>query len=195
MSGNIGMFVDGRWETTFLRSASSLAKGSWDVAPLPVYKEYDDDGDITVHGISAGHSGSVGLAIAEGSKAKAAAWMFLRYVAGEEGQTMQSEKGFCIPNQIDVAKSDVFLQPDQAPLNAQVFVDAAQYETPGDWWYLKDALWIDDWANCLNNEVREPNSKNHKTVDELFALYGTSTQEALYKYTYSSKNPSAKPQT
>ena len=58
---------------------------------------------------------------------------------------------------------------------------------------LKDADWIDDWANCLNNEVREPNSQNHKTVDELFSLWGASTQTALYKYTYSSKNLAAKP--
>ncbi len=200
-AGSFGMFVGGRWEVTHLRkkigTAGSWMKDneSWDVAPLPVYKEYDEEGNITVHGVQAGHSGSMGLAIARGSKKKEAAWELVKYIAGEPGQTSQAKAGFCIPNQIDVAKSDVFLQPDQAPLNAQVFVDAAQYETPGDWWYLKDALWIDDWANCLNNEVREPNSKNHKTVDELFALYGTSTQEALYKYTYSSKNPSAKPQT
>ena len=185
VSGDIGMFVDGRWETTFLRSASSLAKGSWDVAPLPVYKEYDNDGDITVHGISAGHSGSVGLAIAEGSKAKAAAWMFLRYVAGEEGQTMQSEKGFCIPNQIELANSDVFLQPDQDPKNSIVFVEAAAYETPGDWWYLPDGKWIDDWANDLNSKVRE----GEMTVNELFTNNNKKTQNVLYAYTnYTPKN-------
>lgn len=185
VSGDIGMFVDGRWETTFLRSTSSLAKGSWDVAPLPVYKEYDNNGDITVHGISAGHSGSVGLAIADGSKAKAAAWMFLRYVAGEEGQTMQSEKGFCIPNQIELANSDVFLQPDQDPKNSIVFVEAAAYETPGDWWYLKDGKWIDDWANDLNYEVRE----GKMTVNKLFGDNNKTTQEALYAYTnYTPKN-------
>lgn len=185
VSGNIGMFVDGRWETTFLRSASSLAKGSWDVAPLPVYKEYDDDGDITVHGISAGHSGSVGLAIAEGSKAKAAAWMFLRYVAGEEGQTMQSEKGFCIPNQIELANSDVFLQSDQDPKNSIVFVEAAAYETPGDWWYLPDGDWIDDWASDLNTKVRE----GLMTVNELFTNNNKKTQNVLYEYTnYTPKN-------
>ncbi len=180
VSGDIGMFVDGRWETTFLRSESSLAKGSWDVAPLPVYKEYDSNGDITVHGVQAGHSGSVGLAIAEGSKVKAAAWMFLRYVAGEEGQTMQSEKGFCIPNQIALANSEVFLQPDQDPKNSIVFVEAAAYETPGDWWYLKDSDWIDDWANDLYYEVRE----GTMTVDRLFINNDMATQEMLYEYTY-----------
>lgn len=198
-AGSFGMFVGGRWEVTHLRKKIGTAGSwmqdneSWDVAPLPVYKEYDEEGNITVHGVQAGHSGSMGLAIARGSKKKEAAWELVKYIAGVPGQTSQAEVGFCIPNQIDIAKTDVFLQPNQAPLNAQVFVDAAQYETPGDWWYLKDALWIDDWANCLNNEVREPNSKNHKTVDQLFSLYGASTQNALYKYTYNSRNLSAKP--
>ena len=191
--------MGGRWEVTHLRKKigekNSWMKDneSWDVAPLPVYKEYDEAGNITVHGVQAGHSGSMGLAIARRSKKKEAAWELVKYIAGAPGQTSQANAGFCIPNQIEIAKSDVFLQPDKAPLNAQVFVDAAQYETPGDWWYLKDALWIDDWANCLNNEVREPNSANHKTVDQLFELHGANTQKKLYAYTYSSKNPSAKP--
>lgn len=199
-AGSFGMFVGGRWEVTHLRkkigTANSWMKDneSWDVAPLPVYKEYDEAGNITVHGVQAGHSGSMGLAIARGSKKKEAAWELVKYIAGTPGQTSQAEAGFCIPNQIEVAESDVFLQPTLAPKNAQVFVEAAKYETPGDWWYLKDALWIDNWARCLNNEVREPNSINHKTVDELFALWGDSTQTALYKYTYSSKNLGAKPQ-
>ena len=183
-AGTIGMFVDGRWETTFLRT-SNMAKGSWDVAPLPVYKEYDKNDNyngeakVTVHGIRAGHSGSVGLAIAAGSDKKAAAWMFLRYVAGEAGQTSQAEAGFCIPNQIALANSDVFLQSDQDPKNSIVFVEAAAVETPGDWWYLPDGDWITDWANDLNYEVRE----GKMTLDKLWENNATKTQNELYNYT------------
>ena len=183
-AGTFGMFVDGRWETTFLRT-SNMEKGSWDVAPLPVYKEYDKndnyDGEakVTVHGIQAGHSGSVGLAIAAGSDKKAAAWMFLRYVAGEAGQTSQAEAGFCIPNQIALANSDVFLQSDQDPKNSIVFVEAAEVETPGDWWYLPDGDWITDWANDLNYEVRE----GKMTLDQLWSENATKTQTELYDYT------------
>ena len=177
-AGTIGMFVDGRWETTFLRT-SGMEAGSWDVAPLPVYKEYDENGDIAVHGIRAGHSGSVGLAISAGSDAKEASWLFLRYVAGEEGQSMQAEAGFCIPNQIELANSDVFLQSDQDPKNSIVFVEAAAVETPGDWWYLPDGDWIIDWANDLNYLVRE----GRMTVDQLWANNADETQEILYEYT------------
>ena len=137
----------------------------------------------------------MGLAIAYGSKNKEAAWELVKYIAGEEGQTKQSEAGFCIPNQIALANSSVFLQADQAPKNSQVFVDAAAYETPADWWYLTDWHWIDDWADALNNKVREPDAKDTLTVDQLFAQYGNPTRELLYKYTYNSHNLGAKPKS
>ena len=182
-SGKFGMFVDGRWEVPTLRKNmsenSKWGAGSWNVAPLPVYKEYDADGNVTVHGVSGGHSGSMGLAIAEGSENKQAAFEFLKFVAGEEGQKAQAEAGFAIPNQKALASQDVFLQPTQDPANAIVFVEAAAVQRPGDWWSLTNSAWIDDWANYLNYTVRE----NKATVNEMFDKYAESTQEKLYEYT------------
>lgn len=94
VSGEIGMFVDGRWEVTFLRESM---KKKWDVAPLPVYKEYDQDDNVTVHGVRAGHSGSVGLSIAQGSTKKNAAWLFLRFVAGEDGRPRSPMRASVFP--------------------------------------------------------------------------------------------------
>ena len=54
------------------------------------------------------------------------------------------------------------MQSDQNPKNSIVFVRAAEYETPGDWWYLRDKKWIDDWAGVLNGDVRNGN----KTLSE-----------------------------
>ena len=182
-SGKFGMFVDGRWEVPTLRKNmtenSKWGAGSWNVAPLPVYKEYDANGNVTVHGIAGGHSGSMGLAIAEGSDNKQAAFEFLKFVAGEEGQKAQAEAGFAIPNQKALASQDVFLQPTQDPANAIVFVEAAAVQRPGDWWSLTNSAWIDDWANYLNYTVRE----NKATVNEMFDKYAESTQEKLYEYT------------
>lgn len=177
VSGRFGMYVNIRADVTYLRN--HMKSGSWNVAPLPVYKEYDSQGNVAVHGIPAGHSGSVGLAIAEGSTKKNAAWMFLKYVAGEEGQTSQSLAGFAIPNQVSLANSDVFLQSDKDPINSIVFVEAAAYQRPGDWWTLKDSKWIDDWAQYLNFTVRE----NKATVDDMFRNYYDATQTKLYAYT------------
>ena len=183
ISGKFGMFVDGRWEVPTLRQNMSKSgkwgEGSWNVAPLPVYKEYDANGNVTVHGVAGGHSGSMGLAIAEGSRNKQAAFEFLKFVAGEEGQKAQAEAGFAIPNQKALANQDVFLQPDQDPKNSIVFVEAAGVQRPGDWWSLTNSAWIDDWANYLNYTVRE----NKATVDEMFEKYAEATQKKLNKYT------------
>lgn len=182
-SGKFGMFVDGRWEVPTLRQNmsenSKWGEGSWNVAPLPVYKEYDAQGNVTVHGAAGGHSGSVGLAVAEGSRNKEAAFEFIKFVAGEQGQKAQAEAAFAIPNQKALAQDEVFLQTGKDPVNAIVFAEAAAYQRPGDWWSLTNSAWIDDWANYLNYTVRE----NKATVNEMFEKYAEATQQKLYEYT------------
>ncbi|MBO5716277.1 MAG: extracellular solute-binding protein [Clostridia bacterium] len=157
--GEIGMLVDGRWNVTYFRDPDAGIKFTWDVCPLPMYRDYDVDGfgaerNVTVHGIEAGHSGSVGLCISNNSKVKNAAWKFIEFVASEEGQTAQAQKGFAIPLQKDLANSEVFLQSDQMPRNSKIFIKAAEIQGAGDWWYLTDNAWIDDWAGVLNGDVR-----------------------------------------
>ena len=177
VNGNISMLVDGRWNVTNFRE---MMKDEWDVAPLPMYKEYDDEGNITVHGIEAGHSGSVGLCINKNSQVPTASWKFVEYIGGVKGQTLQAEAGFAIPLQKKLANSDVFLQPDQDPKNSIVFVRAAEIQQAGDWWYLSDKKWIDDWAGVLNGDVRNGN----KTMTEFFDCNEyQSTFKKLLSYT------------
>ncbi len=158
--GNLGMLVDGRWNVTNFRKTMGEVPGGegnhfeWDVAPLPQYKEYDANGDVKVHGIEAGHSGSVALCINAKSKKKNTAWKFAEFIGGATGQSAQAESGFAIPSQKAIANSEVFLQTNKNPRNSIVFVRAAEHQTPGDWWYLKDKAWIDDWAGVLNGDVR-----------------------------------------
>jgi len=154
----IAMLVDGRWNVTDFRkdidNGPAANRFDWDVAPLPMYKEYDKDGNITVHGVEAGHSGSVSLCISKNCKVANAAWKFIEYVAGEKGQAAQAEAGFAIPLQKKTANSDVFLQKDKNPRNSKIFIDATEYEKAGDWWILYDNEWINDWASDLNGNVR-----------------------------------------
>lgn len=170
LAQNLNFLVDGRWNVTTFREQ---AKFAWDVCPLPIYRTYNnDDGSFSVsrtvkcQGVTAGHSGSVALAInaAATSEEKAAAWDFVRYLAGEEGQKAQSLQGFAIPSQIALAtdeNSGVFLNQKDAkgnllrPYNAEVFIDAAKHEGEGDWAFLKTGSeWINNWANALNSNVR-----------------------------------------
>ena len=178
-SGKIAMLVDGRWNVTNFREQMD-GKYEWDVAPLPMYKEYDAEGNVTVHGVEAGHSGSVGVAIWSKTKYANAAWKFIEYIGGPVGQSVQSKTGFAIPLQKDLAEDEeIFLQTNQNPRNSEVFIDAAEHQKAGDWWYLKDNEWIDAWAGVLNGDVR--NGK--KTMSEFFASYEyASTYSKLLKY-------------
>ena len=173
-NGEIAMLVDGRWNVTNFRDKMDGVY-DWDVAPLPQYKEYDAEGDVTVHGVEAGHSGSVALCINKKTSVANAAWKFIEYIGGKTGQTEQSKSGFAIPTQKEIANTEVFLQTDRNPKNSIVFVKAAAYETPGDWWYLRDNLWIDSWAGRLNGDVRNGNLtlSNFEKSSEYTATFAT----------------------
>ena len=101
-SGKIAIVADGRWSVVYHRKNTDKTY-AWDVAPLPMYKEYDSEGNVTVHGVEAGHSGSVALCINKKSKKNTAAWIFAEYVGGKTGQQVQAESGFAIPSQKDLA--------------------------------------------------------------------------------------------
>ena len=166
------MLVDGRWDVVEFRKQmgetysenpdTSRGQYNWDVAPLPMYKTYDENGDIDVHGVEAGHSGSVALCMNAKSTKKNASWVFMEFIGGKTGQEAQAKSGFAIPSQKDLANSEVFLQSDKMPMNSIVFVRAAEYETPGDWWYLRNKEWIDGWAGVLNGDVRN----GYKTLSD-----------------------------
>ena len=183
--GEIGMLVDGRWNVTYFRDPASGIDFTWDVCPLPMYRAYDAEGfgaerNVTVHGIEAGHSGSVGLCISNNSKVKSAAWTFIEFVGSEEGQSAQAAKGFAIPLQRELANSEIFLQSDKMPHNSKIFINAAEIQGAGDWWYLTDNAWIDDWAGVLNGDVR--NGK--KSMTEFFeSRQFMDTYEKLLAYT------------
>ncbi len=193
-SGNLCMLVDGRWNVTNFRD-NKIVSFDWDVAPLPIYKEYDSNGDITVQGVTAGHSGSVGLAINQYASAakKAAAWKFVEYLGGPVGQTAQSLTGFAIPSQMSIAMDEtngVFLnQKDNSgnllrPLNAKIFIDAAMHEHEGDWAYLKTgSAWIDAWAGSLNGDVRNGTMSfaqflNHSTFVQTYDMLKNLTKKS-----------------
>ncbi len=157
--GKNGYFSSGKVAMLVSTSSASIQfaenmKDEWDVAPMLVYKEYSDDGKaVLVHGVEAAHSGSVAMSVNAKTKVAKEAYLFAEFVASEEGQLIQAEEGIAIPMQISLATSDAYLT-NELSYNKQVFIDACYVQTPGDWWYLRDKEWIDDWANVLNGDVR-----------------------------------------
>ena len=160
----------------------------WNVAPLYQYREYNGDGSIkTVNGTpvcgrEAGHSYINGYAIPANAKNQEAAWEFVRYMAGEEGQSRLMKTQLIVPNQISLAESDAFLldTDNYSAGNKAAVVDMAAIASVGDWSYVEDGEWINGWANILNTKVRD----GDMTLDDFFSdATVLETNELLKKYT------------
>lgn len=140
-SGLAATHFDGRWMVPRFRKM----KFDWDVAPLPVPKRGQP---------SVGWSGSVGLAVYAQTKRPDAAFRFVEYMAGPEGQTLMTKTGFQVPNQRWLAKTAVYRQPGQRPAHPEVFLDAAQTSRPGPWTETPNIFWHDVMWNYLPKVFR-----------------------------------------
>ena len=107
-NGKLGMMLNSRRVVPNLRTIQTF---TWDVAPLPAGAT-----EATVL-----HSDA--YCIAGDTADKAAAWEFVQYAAGPEGQRLAAELGRIVPSLKAVAQSPAFLDPARAPANSQVFLD------------------------------------------------------------------------
>lgn len=183
-SGKIAMMVEGRYEVPNYRKNASF---DWDVAPLPVspyavarYRETNREATEKEArlAVSSGHSGSVGLAISKKTHFPKEAYEFISFIAGPKGQSSQAETGFNIPNQKSLANTDVFLQSDQKPANAQIFIHAAQTQKEADWTYTPNTKsWIHSkFFDFFNADVIYG---DYKKFDDLVAQQKSSVQDAI----------------
>lgn len=113
MRGGAGMFLQSRRAVPTLREIDGF---TWDVAPLPVQKE----ASTVLH--------SDAFCIAATAENKEAAWKFIEYAMGDDGQTMLAETGRTVPSRVSISTSDAFLRPmgEVAPLlpaSNQVYLD------------------------------------------------------------------------
>ena len=139
-----------------LSEEAKLRNFEWDVAPLVRYKRYTDPSDpycdeIDAIGKEAGHSNAQSAVIRYESPKKEKAAAFIKWFASREGQAIRASLGF-FPNQKDLLDDIKF--PGYAAKNAVVFAEALEYQGPGDWWYMPDHAWVEEWCVDLNAEVR-----------------------------------------
>ena len=122
--------IDGRWMVPRFRKLGF----DWDVAPIPMPDR---------EGASVVWSGSVGFAVSAGTRHPNEAFALVAWLAGPEGQARLTKTGLQLPNQRALAMTDVFLQPDQRPAHARVFVQAAQNSRPSTVTETANAFWFD----------------------------------------------------
>lgn len=167
-SGKLAMLVESSAYIKTLANEAAARDFQWDVAPLPVYKQYEDPEDpdcdeVVVRGLQAGHSNSKGLVSRKNSakEKEASIAAFMLWMSGLPGQTVRVKNGH-FPNQTELVPQLKF--DEFAPTNIAAFAEALDYETPGDWWYLKSYTWIDIWAVPLNGSLR--NNKTDLTYEQ-----------------------------
>jgi len=61
--------------------------------------------------------------MAAASRDKEAAWGFLEFAIGPEGQRLTARSGRTVPSLKKVANSKAFLNPDAKPANSRVFIN------------------------------------------------------------------------
>ncbi|MGH3729161.1 MAG: ABC transporter substrate-binding protein [Micromonosporaceae bacterium] len=110
VGGRLAMVMSSRRATTTFRTITDF---EWDVAPLPTY-------GATRAGIL--HSDA--YCMTRGAKHPEAAWRFIEYALGEKGSAIMAKTGRTVPSNRSVANSPAFLDPNQAPEHAKVFLDA-----------------------------------------------------------------------
>lgn len=110
--GALGMLLHSRRYTATLRSLRDL---DWDVAPLPAGSR-----QATLL-----HSDAYCLSAASAHKERA--YRFVAYALSEQGQAVLARSGRIVPSRRSVALSPAFLDPQQRPQSAQVFIDSLQH--------------------------------------------------------------------
>jgi multiple sugar transport system substrate-binding protein len=109
VNGRLAMLLESRRVTTTFRTITDF---EWDVAPLPTY------------GQPGGILHSDAYCITSGSDDKDSAWRFVEFAMSEEGQRIIAATGRTVPSNIAVAQSPAYLDPNEPPSNAQVWLDA-----------------------------------------------------------------------
>jgi multiple sugar transport system substrate-binding protein len=108
LNGRTAMVMSSRRSTPVFRTITEF---DWDIAPLPILRE------------PAGILHSDAYCITRGSGNKDAAWAFMEFALGPEGQRIAAGTGRTVPSLKSVANSDAFLGSDAKPANSRVFLD------------------------------------------------------------------------
>ena len=127
-NGREAMVLSSRRATPTFRTITAF---DWDVAPLPRHEQ------------QAGILHSDAYCMTRASDNKDAAWGFMEFALGPEGQRITARSGRTVPSLKGVANSDAFLDPSLKPAHSEVFLDTIpairRVPTISTWPEIEDA--------------------------------------------------------
>ncbi|MCL4859169.1 MAG: sugar ABC transporter substrate-binding protein [Caldilineaceae bacterium] len=159
LAANIAMYVDSRVFTPTMRETVTFR---WDVAPLPRGKQVAN----VLH--------SDAYCVASASNVKQAAWSFVEFALGEEGQAIAAKLGRTVPSMRKVAESEAFLDPTQPPASAQVWLDNMEQN-------MRTVPKLENW-NAIERTAAielEQAYLGFQTLDELLASIEATAAEGF----------------
>jgi multiple sugar transport system substrate-binding protein len=128
LNGREAMVLSSRRATPSFRT---ITKFDWDVAALPRHDE------------QAGILHSDAYCLTKASENKDAAWAFMEFALGPQGQRITARSGRTVPSLKSVAQSDAFLDPSLKPAHSEVFLDTIpvirRVPTISTWPEIEDA--------------------------------------------------------
>jgi multiple sugar transport system substrate-binding protein len=148
LNGRTAMFLNSRRGTP---SARRIDGFDWDVAALPTGLE------------PAGILHSDAYCMAAATEDKDAAWAFIEFANAPAGQAIVARSGRTVPSLIEVANSDVVLDPTVRPANSAVWLETM--DTLGA--VPVAAGWVD--VEELTGDELERAFYGEATVDEVIA--------------------------
>lgn len=116
MQRKLAMVLNGRWAVPLYRKELDFR---WDIVPYP----RAEAGSV----VDADASGWV---ISKQTHQPEKAWKLVEFLASRRAAEAFTEPGLIIPARKDVAQSEVFLRPTEAPAHAQYFLDALETGKP-----------------------------------------------------------------
>jgi multiple sugar transport system substrate-binding protein len=111
LDGSVAMLLSSRRDVPLLRTITDF---EWDVAPFPT----DVEPASVLH--------SDGFCMSAGGDVDAA-WEWIEFALGPEGQEVLARSGRSVPSLRAVAESPAFLDPGDPPAGSQVFLDALDH--------------------------------------------------------------------
>jgi len=116
MQQKLAMNLNGRWAVPLYRQNLDFR---WDIAPFP----RGTQGSV----VDADASGWV---ISKRARSPERAWKLVEFLASRKASEAFTQPGLIIPARQDVARSEVFLAPTEAPAHAEYFLSALETGKP-----------------------------------------------------------------
>lgn len=115
------------------------------------------EGDVAIVGEAATASEASGFFIPANTKNKnyEAAFKFISWAAGPEGQAILAEGNAAVPNQTAYGLGEYALAKERIVPNMWVGAYLAQKADIGDYTYFTSLTWITEWSETFNSDVRE----------------------------------------